>query len=186
MSNIRFFDLSIPAPKRLQMMRSDLATHAARFPYCPEYIKPKTWRDVRAYRLDNWAGAFGVLSGGRDVWYSHLGEYFRDERDAPSIARSTALGWYTDEDGCETAVGIVARLPHGRFLAGYRWTANDERVYFPGVFDDERDAALMADEHARVFAEHARDAELEDREREREESDRQEVEDRESDLALID
>ena len=71
--------------------------------------------------------------------------------------RSLPRGWYTDGDQNDTAIGIVARLPHGRFLAGYRWSANDERVYFPQVFDDESDAARMADEHARVFAESARE-----------------------------
>lgn len=42
-------------------------------------------------------------------------------------------------------------------MAGYQWTSNGERVYFDGIHDDERDAALRADEHARVFAELARE-----------------------------
>ena len=74
-------------------------------------------------------------------------------------------GWYTDSYQDETAVGIIASLPHGRFIAGYRWTSNDERVYFGEVFANEDDAARMADEHARVFAENCRDSEeIEDEE----------------------
>lgn len=182
MTNRQYFNLSIPAPQRLAMMRADLATHAARYPYCPEYVKPKTWRDVRSYRLDTWAAAFGTLCVGRDndtrVWYSHNGEYFRDERDASDILRLDHTGWFTD-DGGDTAIGIVGRLPHGRFIAGYRLTHNDERVYFPDVFNDEGDAAMMADEHARVFAESA----LEDDERFRAMFDAESlVESKESDL----
>lgn len=44
-------------------------------------------------------------------------------------------------------------MTHGRFIAGYHWSCNDERVYFNEIFDNTRDAALMSDEHARVIAE---------------------------------
>ena len=93
------------------------------------------------------------------VWYTHGGEYFRDEKDCHEVIVTMRVrGWHTGpcEGSRDVAIGIVARLPHGRFLAGYRWTANDERVYFPGLFDDECDAARMANEHARVFAERNR------------------------------
>lgn len=159
MSNLRYFDLSIPAPRRLAMMRRDFANHATKYPHCPEYAKPRTWRDVRAYRMDSYAAAFATLSRGENsgerVWYAHVNPNFRGERFADEIAPRAIghQGWFTDTDDSETARGIVARLPHGRFIAGYYWTGNGERVYFPGVHDDERDAALMADEHARVFAE---------------------------------
>lgn len=123
---------------------------------------PADWRAARDWKLSSWESAYGVLSRGSQsgavVWYSHAGEVFREERDAGDIvgARSAPC-WHTDTDGRETAYGIVARLPHGRFLAGYRWDSNDERVYFPGVFTDETDAAYMASEHARVFADVARE-----------------------------
>jgi hypothetical protein len=163
MSDVRFFNLSIPAPRRLAMMRADFASHAARFPHCPEYIKPATWRDVRGSTLTKWESYFGMFARGRDgtdpVWYTHQGETFRAETDA------SGEGFYTDEHCNDVAIGIVARLPHGRFLAGYRWTSNDERVYFADVFDDEHDAARMADEHAQVFAESTRDYEAAEAER---------------------
>jgi hypothetical protein len=123
------------------------------------------WHAARKWGFDSWEQAYGTLAQGYDstgpgrvpVWHTHAGPEFRDERDSYDIGRDFAQGWCTDTDCSDTASGIVARLPHGRFIAGYRWTSNNERVYFPQVFDDESDAARMADEHARVFAERARE-----------------------------
>ena len=149
MSNLCYFDLKIPAPRRLVLMRSAAAksTH------------PQSWREARAYTLGTYAAAFALLSHGQNdggpVWYAHRDPDFRGERFADEIAPHLGhRGWLTDpDDNGETARGIVARLSHGRFIAGYYWSGNSERVYFPGVHDDERDAADTADEHARVFAE---------------------------------
>lgn len=95
------------------------------------------------------------------VWYSHTGPNFRDEMycdEVPGMSRTIKhTGWFTDTFEDSKARGIVARLTHGRFIAGYEWDSNGERVYFDAVHDNERDAALMADEHARVFAESARE-----------------------------
>lgn len=115
-------------------------------------LRPDDWRAARNYRMGSYAAAYcHALNQAPGQWYCHMGENFRGEKDAGGP------GWYTDPDCHDTAIGIIARLTHGRFLAGYRWTSNDERVYFPGVFTDEPDAARMADEHARVFAESARE-----------------------------
>lgn len=161
MSDVRFFDLTIPARRRLAMMREAFATHAKRYPHCPEHAKPADWRAVRGWRLNSWEWAFGTLDQGRNddspVWYCHTGSYFRGERDADDIVSSLPSGWYTDTECSDTAIGIVGRLPHGRFVAGYRWTSNDERVYYPEVFDDEREAARRADSHAERFAESSRE-----------------------------
>lgn len=158
-----FYDLKIGAPARLRNMRAEFAGHAAKYPYCPEHVKPKTWRDVRTSTLAKWEESCCTLAQGFNgktpVWYCHTGPQFRNERFADSIANLGHNGWYTNEDG-ETyrdgsglARGIVAGLTHGRFIAGYHWGDNGERVYFLEVFTDETDAAQMADEHARVFAE---------------------------------
>lgn len=168
MSSVQYFNLSIPAPCRLAMMRADFATHAKRYPHCPEHAKPRGWRAVRAYGLGTWAAAFATLSAGRQdgapVWYSHAGPEFRGERFADECEGGPKhKGWFTQADGttCKDgsglARGIVARLPHGRFLAGYHWGDNEERVYFPEVHADECDAARAADAHAECFAESARD-----------------------------
>ena len=96
-------------------------------------------------------------NGGTPIWSTFSTDVFRNERDAQDILALRHDGWFTDDECNETAIGIVGRLPHGRFIAGYRWTYNGERVYFPEVFDAGEDAACMANEHARVFAEGARE-----------------------------
>lgn len=119
------------------------------------------WKSARDYRIDTYACAFALLSPGKEgdspIWYSHAGGEFRGERDAHDVTSLQHTGWFTDTEGSERAVGIVARLPHGRFLAGYRWTLNDEWVYFPEVFTDEAEAARAADSRAESFAEDARE-----------------------------
>lgn len=124
-------------------------------------LQPGDWKGARHWTLKGYAAAYGMLDQGMQgdtpIWYSHCAPDFRDERDAHEIIPRLTCGWFTGSDANETAVGIVCRLSHGRMIAGYRWTSNDERVYFPQVFTDEEEAASMADEHARVFAESARE-----------------------------
>lgn len=100
---------------------------------------------------------FQGLQGKTPIWSTHNGPEFRDERDAHDVIRLRHTGWFTDIHCDESAVGIVARLTHGRFIAGYRWMMNGERVYFPEVFTDEEEAARMADSHAEAFADLSRE-----------------------------
>lgn len=125
------------------------------------------WRKARSYTLGNYQVAYcSDLNSGFEgegftrsaVWYSHTGPNFRDEMYCHEVeGEIDHTGWFTDTFQDSMARGIVARLTHGRFIAGYEWDSNGERVYFDAVHDNERDAALMADEHARVFAESARE-----------------------------
>lgn len=149
------------APARLAMFRK-MAAQSVHNANPHTRLNPNDWKGARRYTMACYPHAYcaglnpgfnGGDYGKTAVWYSHTGPNFRDESDAQNGTR----GWYTDSEGSETAIGIVCRLPHGRFIAGYRWTSNDERVYFPDIFDDESDAARMADEHARIFAESARE-----------------------------
>ena len=76
------------------------------------------------------------------------------------------------------AIGIVASLSHGRFIAGYWWGDNGESVIWPELYKDETEAALAADSHAESFAESAReDSErfdaMQDAERETEEKEQE-------------
>lgn len=180
-----YFDLTKPAAVRLAMMRAAFDGHAKKYPQCPEHAKPKSWRDIRGATFKNLSAYCGALSQGFDgtdkyktpVWYSHTGEQFRNERFCDDVARVDHTGWHTDIDGDEKARGIVGNLPHGRFIAGYHWSSNDERVYFPEVYDDETEAAHAADSHAEQSAESAReDSErfdaMRDAERETEEKER--------------
>lgn len=66
-------------------------------------------------------------------------------------------GWYTDVDAAELAWGMVWYLGRGRFLAGYKWDANGEKVIYPFIYDDVEDAARAADRHAEKFAEEQRE-----------------------------
>lgn len=128
-------------------------------------LQPGDWRKARNYTLTNYESAFCTISQGfndegshkKPVWYCHTGNCFRDERDACDVVRMPYTGWHTDDHQEDSAIGIVGRLTHGRFIAGYWQTDSGERVYFDEVFSDESDAARMADEHARVFAETARE-----------------------------
>lgn len=160
MKTADYFDLSVSAPVRLARMRRAFAEHASKYPHCPEHAKPKSWCDIRgttykglrAYVCDLSQGS----NGGTPIWCCHTGPQFRGEKlSSDVLGRFKDTDWYTDIDGRETARGIVARLPHGRCIAGYEWTSNGERVYFPEIFDDIEDAARMGAEHARVFAESA-------------------------------
>lgn len=163
----RYFDLTIPAPKRLAMMREAVATYASKYPNYPDTYKPKTWRDIRRTTHKSIAAYTGALSQGFNgtdnhktpVWYCHTGEQFRHEKFAKEFANrwDQFPGYYTDVHASETTQGIVAMLPHGRFIAGYHWDANGERVYFPEVFDDEYTAASAADSHAESFADSCRE-----------------------------
>ena len=89
------------------------------------------------------------------VWYSHAGPQFRNECDAHEVQdmRMDHTGWFCDEDCDNMAIGIVGQLSHGRYVAGYRCTMNDERVYFGTVYTDAKEAATAGDEAARIYAE---------------------------------
>ena len=160
----KYFDLSIPAPKRLSMLRADFVAHVTKYPHCPEHAKPKTWRDVRGTTHKGIGAYICRLSkgfnDGTPIWYCHTGGQFRHEKFADEcLGGPSHTGWFTNadcdtyKDGSGKARGIVGRLTHGRFIAGYWCGDNDERVYYNEVFDDETEAAQRADEHARVFAE---------------------------------
>ena len=122
-------------------------------------LQPNDWRAARRYTLCNYAAVAGAgINQGADHWYSHTGEQFRNEKDAYVCdGGPDHSGWFTDSEGYDKAIGIVASLTHGRFIAGHRWTSNGERVYFDGVFTDESEAAQMPNEHERVFADSARE-----------------------------
>ena len=102
------------------------------------------------------------------MWYTHDGAAFPRETYADLCANGPDhRGWFTDDDCEDKARGIVARLPHGKFIAGYEWSCNDERVYFSDMFDDEDDAAGRADSHAESFADACREHDSKFREAQR-------------------
>ena len=151
-------------------LRIDYNTTAIRLAYLRNkaVAKGTTWREQRSYRLDNWEGAYGMMSQGKQdeetIYCTHnKTPYFRNERECQKVYTGiNHNGWYTQVDGWggDLAVGIVGGLSHGRLIAGYRWSSNDESVWLPEIFsgdDAEKEAALAADRHAERFAEQARE-----------------------------
>lgn len=157
----------VPGGARYRMMRLKDRVTAYNINRPPS-TQWATWRDARKYGFHDWQSAYGHLDQGMNgnlrVWYTHTGEYFRDERFADEVNPSIHhTGWFTNHDGttCKDgsglARGIVARLSHGRFIAGYWWGDNDERVWFDEVYSDEVDAANAADSHAENWADVCRE-----------------------------
>lgn len=76
-------------------------------------------------------------------------------------ARIRHTGWFADYEGHGyrgTVQGIVAHLPHGRYLVGYHWTDNGEYVLEADrTYADKTEAARAADESARIYAESLRE-----------------------------
>jgi len=140
----------------------DILKHGARVRL--GHLKGKHAEHWRKYRtgLRDTASLHRGMNGRTPIWYSHEG-VFRREQFADEIINLRHSGWYSHhegwcgKDGSGLVRGLVVRLPHGRFLAGYYVGDNDEHVYFPELFTDEEDAARMADEHARVIAEQMQD-----------------------------
>lgn len=147
-------NLAIGAPRRLAILkRAFEQAHAKN-----AHHRSQSWRDMRYATFKDQSGAGLCQSYTKDgqSWYTQNGAQFRREwfcDEVPNGPRIDHTGWYCDAYGEKMARGIVALLPHGRFIAGYWMSGNDERVYFGEIFDAARDAALMADEHARVISE---------------------------------
>lgn len=107
-------------------------------------------------------------NGKTPVFYCHC-PYGHTEEWAHEIVRLGHTGWFTQadgttyKDGTGLARGIVLSLPpmpgypEGRFLAGYWWGDNDERVIYPELYSDKEEAARAADSHAERWAAIARD-----------------------------
>jgi len=158
-----YLNLRASAPARLAVLRNAAAYTNAHDVKLPPSMRFATWREARrtTFRTLDTGLAQGFNSCGSyrvPVWYSHSSaEHFRNERKAHNIVSMNHTGWYADIDGLELITGIVAGLPHGRFIAGYECSENEERVYFSHIYDDENDAARAADEHARIQADKERE-----------------------------
>lgn len=158
-----YLTLAIGAPRRLAILKRAAeklnAGHNAR--KASGNHSPYTWRDMRYCGFHNARAGRCELSpgrqNGRPIWHAHTGQQFPRERYADEILRANHTGWLTDCDGLETARGLVVALPHGRFLTGYHWSDNGERVYFPEIYTDQDVAARAADSEAECFAETARE-----------------------------
>ena len=96
---------------------------------------------------------------GRGFYLSDAGQPFTrwDWCDEISGARIRHTGWWTDEY-CDSKIrGIVVRLPHGRFMAGWSMGEGMASSLDPDVYDDIIDAARAADSIAETAAERERE-----------------------------
>jgi len=71
----------------------------------------------------------------------------------------TGAEYYCDRDCHDTIRGIILRLPHGRFLAGYSMGEGMASGVDGTVYTDEDEARHAADEEARIAAERQREHE---------------------------
>lgn len=150
------FTLKGGTPARLAILRGIAANMAVCMPAMPPSLVHADWRAVRK----NTPVSHDALSPGFNdktpIWYTHGEPGLRGQRYADEIVRLRHTGWFCDAHNEEKARGVVALLTHGRFIAGYEGSEG-ETVYFGHVHTDENDAAHMADEHARVHAEQAKE-----------------------------
>jgi len=95
--------------------------------------------------------------------------------DEVSGSRVDHSGWYSDEYGCLDKIrGIVFRLPHGRFLAGWSMGDGMATSVDGDIYTGEIEAARAADSIAENAAETEREYQEQESERIREEEERQE------------
>lgn len=157
-----YLNLNIPATARLAILKNAAVKlnnrHNTR--KAQNDSTPYNWRDVRYSGYHNARANQGHLTPGLNgearIWYCHTGQYFDREKWADEVLNLRHTGWYENDHG-DTIRGLVVALPGGRFLAGYHCTGNGEYVYFPEVYDDERDAARAGDGHAKSVAEDCRE-----------------------------
>ena len=149
-----YLNLKIGAPRRLAYLRTGAQRHNEKFPSG----RAATWRTMRYATLKHAGDLHRGMRDDAPIWYAHTGAAFPRETYADLCANGPDhRGWYTDADCAMKARGIVVRLPHEKFIAGYEWGDNGERVYFPEIFDSETDAAHQADGHAESFADDCRE-----------------------------
>ena len=147
--------LNIGASRRLAIFKRESAERNSK----PYGRTDTTWRDMRYATLKSPTGLDRGFNGDDPIWYCHNeralpGRWVKDCHDRWIRDHR---GWYTDLHCDEKAIGIIVALPHGRFLAGYRWTGYDEYVIYGDIYDDESEAAYAADGHAERFAEISRE-----------------------------
>lgn len=144
-------NLKARAPARLDYLRAYAADG--------KWVRPMTWRDVRFATFKSRADIGQGLNDKKPIWYVNPCKYgyFYREKFADETVNFKHKGYYTDTEYSDTARGIVVALPHGKYIAGYYWSSNDERVYFPEIYTDSDDAARAADNHAEHFADVSRE-----------------------------
>lgn len=92
---------------------------------------------------------------------SGRGFYLGDAGQPAPRWEFTDAEYYCDAHCSETIRGIILRLPHGRFLAGYSMGEGMASGVDSTVYTDEDEARHAADEEARIAADRQREYEEE-------------------------
>lgn len=92
---------------------------------------------------------------------------------ADEIIRLDHTGWFCDDFPDQTIHGIVIYLPHGKFLAGWSMGEGMASNYDGDIYDDETEAAHVADQIAEIAAENAREYQEDQRRLEKQEEQNQ-------------
>lgn len=92
---------------------------------------------------------------------SGRGFYLGDAGQPAPRWEFTDAEYYCDRDCHDTIRGIILRLPHGRFLAGYSMGEGMASGVDGTVYTDEDEARHAADEEARIAADRQREYEEE-------------------------
>ena len=151
-------------------MRAINDPHIARFTFAgfqwPRYVatltplaKLRKKRDGRRFTGGYYHAPTPNANNGRGFYLSDAGQPFTrwEWCDDISGASIDHTGWWTD-DYCDSKIrGIVVRLPHGRFLAGWSMGEGMASSLDPDVYDDIIDAARAADSIAEAAADRERE-----------------------------
>lgn len=148
--------LRIPAPLRLAALRKAGNTWVA--PASRERVRASIGVDSLPNACPGWntqgRHRIPILSA---FDFGHMPARSFDLAHDVKEARIRHSGWFADSEGYGDrgkVQGIVALLPHGRYLIGYHWTDNGEFVLETSrTYTDKCEAAQQADESARIYAE---------------------------------
>lgn len=118
------------------------------------------WYAIRTRKHTEYNSPIGKPKGGTHVrWVENVSNALRIAGFTDELTEVRHKGWYCDAFREEIYRGIVYRLPHGRFAYGYADPHNEDcaLLCFDNDASDEKEAARMADDFARVYAEEARE-----------------------------
>lgn len=125
-------NLSGGSVARLARLRAE----AKRLSSLPYMSGSKTWREARYSKFSSlYPEACAGFNGSEPIVSAFSADALpvRRIQYADELLKLRHSGWYADDDGTRGTIrGIVASLPHGRYLPGYYGSDNGEYVLFTG------------------------------------------------------
>lgn len=136
----------------------------------PQGSLPKRLKDSKTRCTGDYFHAPKPIAGrhpGRGFYLEDAGQVFTRWQWADDVVSLKHTGWFCDEFQDSKMRGIVARLPHGRFLAGWSMGEGMASEIDGQIYTDETEAGRAADSMAESAAETEREYQ-EEQEAERE------------------